>query len=86
MCVYMCACACACMSIYSTLYTLCINMAHVAYIIVTVRYRTQVMFSVELPYRQSANSHMGKHSIPGSVHRHFTMSSWTPHEEFADTS
>ena len=54
-----------------------------------------LLFSTELPYRQSADLRTAKHSNLGNitsadtsrrVRRHFTKSPRTTHKEFADTS
>ena len=52
----------------------------------TVQDTSNLLFSVELTYRQSTDSHTAKCSNPGSVCRHFMKSPRTPHEESADTS
>ena len=52
----------------------------------TVQDTSNLLFSAELPYRQSTDSCVAKHSYLGSVHRHFTKSPQRPHKESMDTS
>ena len=52
----------------------------------TVQDTSNLLFSAELPYRQSTDSCPAKHSNLGSVHRHFMKSPWRPYEESTDTS